>query len=352
MANSTVPMRNGCGRSEAVGWRFFLKPVRKYFQQQGSLSKADADLDCLAWDQQLTVRHDAWKARFGSAERMDPWLHLIQARDCRLLGDNEQAEAEIGAATSAAPDDIEIWSARARLQDLWSAAAAAEASWAKAVELAGDNPLPWIHRGRWYTEHGQQEKADADFAQAASLTPHELNKFLEAGWWVVGPYSAELKEFCPPEVDPDPFRPVHVIDPQTGLSDQPVKWQSVPTTQWGRVDLTSLPGQKDRASVYALSHVYSPDERTVLLMIRKSRPLRLWVNGEFVEDYVPGEYPVQPHYEHFHRVPIVLHSGRNTILVKTNHRTSMFGSATRRAIVPSCWRNSSGLPKQHRYSTS
>ena len=31
------------------------------------------------------------------------------------------------------------------------------------------------------------EKADADFAKAASLTPNELNRFLEAGWWVVGP---------------------------------------------------------------------------------------------------------------------------------------------------------------------
>ena len=76
------------------------------------------------------------------------------------------------------------------------------------MELATDDPLPWIHCGRWYAERGQHEKADADFVKAASLTPNELNKFLEAGWWVVGPYPAELKEFCPPELDPDPSRPV------------------------------------------------------------------------------------------------------------------------------------------------
>ena len=91
-----------------------------------------------------------------------------------------------------------------------------------AIDLDGDNPLPWIHRGRWHTERGEQEKADADFAKAASLTPNELNKFLEAGWWVVGPYPKNLSEFCPPEVDPDPSQPVYTIDPTTGLSDQPV----------------------------------------------------------------------------------------------------------------------------------
>ena len=107
-----------------------------------------------------------------------------------------------------------------------------------------------------------------------------------------------------------------MIDPRTGLSDEPIKWLSVPTGPWGRVDLTNFPGRQDKASVYALSHVYSPDERTVLLMIHKSQPLRLWVNGEFIEDYVPGEDLVLPYYEQFHRVPIVLHSGRNTILVK------------------------------------
>jgi tetratricopeptide (TPR) repeat protein/WD40 repeat protein len=240
-----------------------------------------------------------------------------------------RAEAENLLATD--PNEIReprLWQARARWYVARGNAAAAETALDRAVELAGDDPMPSIHRGRWSAERGEHEKADADFAHAVSLMGpvssegsgqgegFELNKFLEAGWWVVGPYPAELKEFCPPEVDPDPSRPVHVIDPQTGLSDQPVNWQSVPTTQWGRVDLTNFPGRQDNASVYALSHVYSPDERTVLLMIHKSRPLRIWVNGEFLEDYVPGEYPTQPHYEHFHRVPIVLHSGRNTILIK------------------------------------
>ena len=38
-------------------------------------------------------------------------------------------------------------------------------------------------------------------------------------------------------------------------------------------------------------------------------------NGVFIEDFVPEEYPVQPPYEKFYRLPVVLRNGRNTILV-------------------------------------
>ena len=46
-----------------------------------------------------------------------------------------------------------------------------EADWSKAIELAPDDPLLRIQRARWYAERGEQEKADADFAKAASLAP-------------------------------------------------------------------------------------------------------------------------------------------------------------------------------------
>jgi tetratricopeptide (TPR) repeat protein len=194
----------------------------------------------------------------------------------------------------------------------------AEAELQRAVEQAPGDPLAWIERGRLYAERGEREKADADFAKAASLTPHELNKFLEAGWWVVGPYPLELEESCPPETDADPSRPVHINDPKTGLSDAPVAWKSVLTGRWGRVDLSSLPDRRDNSSVYALAHVYSPAEQTKLLMVLRSQPLRVWINGSLVEDYAPGEYPTYPTFEPFHRVPVVLRAGRNSLLIKSS----------------------------------
>ncbi len=287
--------------SPAYTWLFLAMT----YQQLGATDEARVWFDKAQQWKESQAAEAAVGDEFVAAWNREATLQLLCSEAERLFNTNLSSCS-----------DPQVWQARAKWREMQGDVTGAEDAWLQVTKWAGDNPLPWIHRGRWYAAHGQQEKADADFAKGASLTPNELNKFLEAGWWVVGPYPAELKEFCPPEVDPDPSRPVHVIDPQTGLSDQPVKWQSVPTTQWGRVDLTNFPGRKDIASVYALSHVYSPEERTVLLMIHKSRPLRLWVNGEFIEDYVPGEYPAQPYYEQFHRVPIVLHPGRNTILVK------------------------------------
>jgi tetratricopeptide (TPR) repeat protein len=195
----------------------------------------------------------------------------------------------------------------------------AEADWQQRVQQAGDDPTPWIQRGRWRAERGEHEKADADFAKAASLTPNELNKFLESGWWVVGPYPQKLKEFCPPEIEPDPSQPVYVIDPQTGISDEPVRWQtlsaseSVAGAQDGAVDLSEFFARNGGGSVYALGYVFSPDERSVTLFLNKNWPCRVWVNGAPTEAASADAVG----WLTWTRVPVVLRPGRNTILVKT-----------------------------------
>jgi len=103
----------------------------------------------------------------------DPWQHLIQARGYRLIGEIEKADRELAAAVAASPDDANVCMARARLLTDWDdPARPAEADWQRAVELAGDDPLPWIQRGYWYAKHGQQQKADADFAKADLLSPN------------------------------------------------------------------------------------------------------------------------------------------------------------------------------------
>ncbi len=243
----------------------------------------------------------------------DPWQHLIQARGYRLIGETEKADAELAAASAAAPEDAEVRLARVRLLVEWDEIERAEADWQKAVDSAGDDPMPWIHRGRWYAERGEHEKADADFAKAASLTPNELNKFLEAGWWVVGPYPPNLDEFCPPEIDPDPSKPVYVIDPKTGLSDEPARWRHAATGDFGRVDLGPPFEGKGERSVYAVTYIYSPDERTAMLWVGGEKPVRVWLNGS------PADRPARPASIHFapkECVPVVLRPGRNTVMVK------------------------------------
>ena len=263
------------------------------------------------------LRREAWLRVKGIAAPDDAWQHLIEARGYRLIGEVEQADREMAAAAAAAPDDPQFWLARARLQAQGDdPTGSAEEAWRRAIELAGVDPRPWIDRGRWYAERGETEQANADFAKAAALSPAELNKFLEAGWWVAGPYPQELQEFCPPELDPDPSKPILIVDPETGLSVEPVKWRSCPSGRLGRVDLSFLPIRQDNASIYALAYVSSPEEQTKLLMGLKTQPVRVWINGALVEDFAPGDYPTQPWYDPALRIPIVLRTGRNTILVK------------------------------------
>jgi tetratricopeptide (TPR) repeat protein len=192
----------------------------------------------------------------------------------------------------------------------------AEAAWQRAVDLAGHDPLPWIHRGRWHAERGEHVKADADYSKAASLTPNELNKFLEAGWWVIGPYPANLDEFCPPQLDPDPSKPLYVMDPQTGFAEQPVAWQPVMTGKLGRIGVT---GFKANTAFYALTNIYSPDDRTVLLGTNGiwdagDPPHKVWVNGEpsLPVRFTSAWNLFKAHY------PLALRAGRNTLLIKTS----------------------------------
>ena len=278
------------------------------------------------WAEDQAMRRQAWNVLKGQDPPEDPWQHLIQARAYRLIGEDEAADAELAAAEIAAPDDRDVLTARVRLLEQWQAdLQATEVAWQRVVDLAVDDPMPWIGRGRWYAEQGEHEKADADFAKAASLTPDELNKFLEAGWWVVGPYPENLDEFCPPEIDPDPSKSVHVINPSTGLSVQPIAWRSVQTGVDGLINPANLP-DFDAGSHYALAYVFSAETCCRFLRVSKSpTEFRVWVNG--VESGLRSNRNS--------RIPIVLQSGRNTILFRCigKCRVNLGDSAVDRALT-------------------
>ncbi len=258
------------------------------------------------------LRREAWRKIHDQAAPADGWWHLVRARSYWRIGDKAKAEIELAATETLTAEDSELYLARAWLFGHFGMATRAEAELTRMVEVGGVDPMPWIHRGRWYAERGELAKADADYAKAAVRTPDELNKFLEAGWWVVGPYPPELDEFCPPEVDPDPSKPVHTIDPQSGLSGKPGAWQPIPADNTGRINRTYFPGRKDPTSqYYALAHVYSPDERCMLLRRERGGPskkMKLWVNGVQVAT-VTNEWWQK-------RIPIVLRRGRNELLIK------------------------------------
>lgn len=250
----------------------------------------------------------------GQSVPDDPWLRLVQARGYRLIGEDDRADAEIAAATSAAPGDPELWIAIARLRMQWRQPDGARAAWDKAIEVAPNDPLPWIHRARWFAQRGAWEQADADYAHAASLTPRELSRFLEAGWWVAGPYPRGMQEYCPPQIEADPSLPVYVQDLQSGLSDEPVPWTSVPTGDFGKIELSDFAGGKGNVSLFAMTHVFAPHETTATLCVSARGDARVWLNGELLHNYIPT---VPIHWSRDpQRIPCTLRAGRNTILIR------------------------------------
>src|SRR5262249_40216518 len=113
-----------------------------------------------------------------------------------------------------------------------------------------------LAHGRYLIEAGDSRGADAAFTAAAKLTPNELNRFLAAGWWVVGPYLANLTVPFAPERNPDPSRPV-----AAGSGPGELRWHSVTPGADGSIDLKSVAGPESW-SAYALALVYSPVERS------------------------------------------------------------------------------------------
>ncbi len=186
--------------------------------------------------------------------------------------------------------------------------AKAEAEWQTAIRLAPREPAMWLARARVFAQLGQHDKADADFARAAALTPEELDRFPQAGWWVVGPYPEDLKRPCPPEKEPDPSRPVAAAE---GAKEY--HWQPAPTEPAGLVDLWKFFKAK-HISAYALTYVYSPKERTALLMVGGDDRVRVWLNGRlFHERNQALGAAWEPDL-----VPVTLKAGRNVLLCKVS----------------------------------
>ncbi len=197
---------------------------------------------------------------------------------------------------------------RSLLHNLLGEKDKAEAEWQTALKIAPREPAIWLARGRLFAQRGQQDKADADFAQATVLAPEELDRFPQAGWWVVGPYPEDLALSCPPEKNPDPSHPVAAVD-----SDKQLSWRPAPTDADGRVRLWEM-FRATHISAYALTYVYSPKERTASLMVGGDDRVRVWLNGRQVHERnrlleAPWELDF---------VPVTLKAGRNVLLCKVS----------------------------------
>lgn len=240
------------------------------------------------------------------------------------LGEKEKSEGEFRAAAAAKLEDSSLLLTRARLFAQTGEHSRAEADFDKAVAMNPNDARPRIARARYLMERGRDKEADADYTTAATLTDN-LNRFIEAGWWVAGPYPEPVEMHCPPENDPHPFKPVDGVVDGVGST----AWKPVATGGVGDVDLGPIT-KVDNRSAYALTYVYASKPTTASLLVAADDFGRLWLNGQLVHEGFTGHRFV----EDVQRVPITFRAGKNTLLVKVSNKGGPHGMMVRLADNP------------------
>ena len=269
------------------------------------------------------ARAEASAAIEGQA-RPDPWKHLLAARGFGLLGDTERASAEFALAEQAAGDDPEVWVVTGWVHARLADHAAAEKAFQRAIDLDPQKASPWIARGRYLAERGTADEAESDFTHAASLTPDELDQFLEAGWWVMGPIpQQQVSTAVAAALAGDPAQTLTVSGAAPGRPATSLSWQPRQPDFWDALTFGADMHQPNHSAL-AMTVMYSPDERITTLWIGGHDRLRVWLNGQLMHEKTPETLMDNPPVGWpfgLDCVPIVLHRGRNVLLVEATRDT-------------------------------
>jgi WD40 repeat protein/serine/threonine protein kinase len=170
----------------------------------------------------------------------------------------------------------------------------------------------WVERARALIQQGRSDQADAAFTHAAAAAGGDLQVFLDAGWWVIGPYPSNLMASYPPESSPYPSQPVSGVQLTPRESPSVLRWQHLRTGLADFEDVLTPRTDAADISAYALAHVYTPAERAATLAIGGVNPMRAWLNERLIYEYDPA----LPSPQARDLVPVTLRAGRNTLLVK------------------------------------
>ena len=209
--------------------------------------------------------------------------------------------------------------ARGRLLTRMQRWAAAEAELTRAVERHPDNPQVWGARASFLLLRGRRDEAASDMKQVIELNAAPGWDAALTDYWVAGPYAEDLRAVQPPETRPDPTQPIPAA---TGGTAEPApSWQSAAADASGFLDFGELFGHAEHISAYALAYVYSRSDREVTVLSGSDDDLRLWMNGELIEEH-PSPRPPYPDQD---RVPARLKRGWNAVLAKVINRGGRHG---------------------------
>lgn len=238
----------------------------------------------------------------AGAARERAFLAAVQARAGRLA----EAADLFGRAIEVADSPVTAW-------PVYRYAMTLDAVFSELSKLRPDDLELWLARGRYLVEQGRNPEADEAFANAAKLTPNELHRFLDGGWWVAGPYPNTVDVPAPPDRFADPSKPIAMA---SGVGEY--VWQPVPprppfTSTSGRLALEQLLSLTPADSAYALAYIYSPDDKPTLLNILAPNPVRVWLNSRQV---LVADKPATFQWDSTNSIPVTLRKGRNQLLVR------------------------------------
>jgi len=237
-----------------------------------------------------------------------------------------------GGGIATANDDgiVRIWQpsadiGRARMRTAAGQRDEALSAYGRAILAHPDDPRLLIERGRLFAELGNFSAADVDLARAARLAPDNPQLFLDAGWWVAGPYSLGLSTPGPIETHPADFPAA----PPSPSGQEPRQWRRVGTTINDLVEMTEISkGYDKNVACYALGFVHSVTERDVVVLVGTDDEARLWLNGQQVLE--ASHFFPQEHFA----IPAILQAGRNTILAKVVNQGGSHGLFLRISEAP------------------
>jgi hypothetical protein len=129
-------------------------------------------------------------------------------------------------------------------------------------------------------------------------------------WKIIGPFDAPdmswLNKSYPPEKE------LGLSEEHTGKDNKKLKWKNASADKSGFFPLQGMISPNERAVAYALTYVYSPDDREATLLIGSDDGIKIWLNNKLVHSNPAyrGAYPDQD------KIKVNLHKGKNKLLLK------------------------------------
>jgi serine/threonine protein kinase/WD40 repeat protein/tetratricopeptide (TPR) repeat protein len=246
-----------------------------------------------------------------------------------------------GIATGGSDGIARIWTGSgsiSRARELVAAGKRVEAliEYASAQSARPNDATLLIERGRLLAEMGRAKEADTDFTRAAQLAPDNPQLFLNAGWWVAGPYPPDLQTTAPVETEAVP----DIAPPAAPAPTNTPRWQRAAIGTLGSLDLRQIVGA-DNAAAYAVAVVYSATSDDVVLIARAGDRMRVRLNGRQVLE-VPKKTG-----DDFSYVPITLQPGRNSIVTKVVGEKDALRFEMRLSDAPSAFLNAHRFKSKH-----